>query len=145
MPIPTPTETTPRDAAEALVRAYYAAFNAGDRAAMCALLAEDVAHDVNQGGRRTGLAAFRAFMAQMDAAYEERLEEVVVMADASGRRAAAEFTVVGRYLRTEPGLPAASGQAYRLPAGAFLDVAGGRITRVTTYYNLQDWIAQVSA
>lgn len=145
MPIPAPQEATPRDAAEALVRAYYAAFNAGDRAAMCALLAEDVAHDVNQGGRRTGLAAFRAFMAQMDAAYEERLEDVVVMADATGRRAAAEFVVVGRYLRTEPGLPEARGQAYRLPAGAFLEVAAGRITRVTTCYNLQEWIRQVSA
>jgi steroid delta-isomerase-like uncharacterized protein len=135
----------PRADAEALVRRYYAAFNAGDRAAMCALLAEDVAHDVNQGGRRIGLPAFRAFMAQMDAAYEERLEDVVVMADATGTRAAAEFVVVGRYLRTEPGLPEARGQSYRLPAGAFLDVAGGRITRVTTHYNLQDWIRQVSA
>lgn len=135
----------PRGAAETLVRAYYDAFNAGDRAAMCALLAGDVAHDVNQGGRRHGLAAFRAFMAEMDAAYEERLEDIVVMADATGRRAAAEFVVAGRYLRSEPGLPAARGQAYRLPAGAFLEIAGGKIARVTTYYNLQDWIRQVSA
>jgi steroid delta-isomerase-like uncharacterized protein len=141
---PTPTQA-PRDAAEALVRAYYAAFNAGDRDGMCALLAEDVAHDVNQGGRRVGLDDFRAFMAGMDAAYEERLEEMVVMADTSGTRAAAEFVVAGRYLRTEPGLPEARGQAYRLPAGAFLELAGGRITRITTYYNLPEWIRQVSA
>jgi steroid delta-isomerase-like uncharacterized protein len=139
------TETTQRAAAEALVGAYYTAFNAGDRAAMCALLSPDVAHDVNQGGRRIGLPAFRAFMAQMDAAYEERLEDIVVMADATGTRAAAEFVVVGRYLRTEPGLPDARGQAYRLPAGAFLEIEGGTIARVTTYYNLQDWMAQVSA
>lgn len=151
MPIPSqpaPTtghEATPRAAAEALVRAYYAAFNAGDRAAMCALLHGDVAHDVNQGGRRTGLAAFKAFMAQMDAAYEERLDDLVVMADATGRRAAAEFVVVGRYLRTEPGLPEARGQAYRLPAGAFLAIEDGRIVRVATHYNLPAWIAQVSA
>jgi len=135
---------SPRDAAEALVRAYYAAFNTGDREGMAALLSPDVAHDVNQGGRRLGLAAFRDFMAQMDAAYQERLEEIVVMADASGARAAAEFVVVGRYLRSEAGLPEARGQPYRLPAGAFLTLEGGRIARVTTYYNLQDWIAQVS-
>ena len=145
MPDPTRSDARPREGAEALIRTYYEAFNAGDRAAMCALLAEGVVHDVNQGGRRTGLAAFRAFMAQMDAAYEERLEDVVVMADASGRRAAAEFVVIGRYLRTEPGLPEARGQVYRLPAGAFLEIAGGRIMRVTTYYNLQDWVRQVSA
>ncbi len=133
----------PRAAAEALVAAYYAAFNARDRAGMYALLADDLVHDVNQGMRRVGLAEFRAFMAQMDAAYDERLEEVVVMADATGRRAAAEFMVVGRYLRTEEGLPEATGQAYRLPAGAFLEIARGKITRITTYYNLRDWIRQV--
>jgi steroid delta-isomerase-like uncharacterized protein len=131
-------------ATEALVRAYYAAFNAGDRAAMLGLLAEDVVHDVNQGGRRQGKEAFRAFMSQMDAAYDERLDDVVVMVDGSGTRAAAEFTVRGRYLRSEAGLPEARGQVYRLPAGSFLEVREGKITRVTTYYNLQDWIAQVS-
>ncbi len=131
-------------ATEAMVRAYYAAFNAGDRAAMLGLLAEDVVHDVNQGGRRQGKEAFRAFMAQMDAAYEERLDDLVVMVEGSGTRAAAEFTVLGRYLRTEPGLPEARGQVYRLPAGSFLEVREGKIRRVTTYYNLQDWIAQVS-
>lgn len=129
---------------ERLIRAYYAAFDAGDREAMLALLADDVAHDVNQGGRRQGKPAFRAFLAQMDAAYAERIEDLVVMVDATGTRAAAEFTVVGQYLRTDPGLPEARGQAYRLPAGAFLAVRDGRITRVTTHYNLQDWIAQVS-
>jgi steroid delta-isomerase-like uncharacterized protein len=129
--------------AERLARAYFEAFNAGDRAAMCALLADNVAHDVNQGGRRVGKEAFRAFLAQMDAAYRERLEDLVVMADAAGTRAAAEFTVVGEYLRTEPGLPEARGQAYRLPAGSFLEIRDGKISRVTTYYNLQDWIRQV--
>jgi hypothetical protein len=32
-----------------------------------------------------------------------------------------------------------------LPAGAFFDLEGGLISRVTVYYNLTDWIAQVSA
>lgn len=131
--------------AERLIRDYYAAFDAGDRAAMCALVADDVAHDVNQGERRHGIAAFRAFLAQMDAAYAERIEDLVVMVDRSGSRAAAEFTVVGQYLRSEPGLPEAKGQTYRLPAGAFFTLRDGRIARITTYYNLNDWIRQVSA
>ena len=50
-----------------------------------------------------------------------------------------------RYLATDPGLPQAHGQTYVLPAGAFFDVAGGKITRITTFYNLADWVAQVSA
>jgi steroid delta-isomerase-like uncharacterized protein len=66
------------------------------------------------------------------------------MGDASATRFAAEFTVVGKYLKADAGMPAAHGQMYRLPAGAFLMVEQGKITRVTTYYNLQEWLQQVS-
>lgn len=128
---------------EALIRAWYTAFDAGDREGMLALLAEDVAHDVNQGPREVGKPAFRAFLGQMDRCYRERILDLVVMVDGSGTRAAAEFVVEGEYLATDSGLPPARGQRYRLPAGAFFAVEGGRITRVTTHYNLQDWIAQV--
>ena len=131
--------------ATALIRAYLDAFNRGDRAAMLALLAEDVAHDVNQGGREVGRDAFAAFMARMDRCYRERLVDIVVMAEPSGTRAAAEFIVEGAYLATDEGLPEARGQTYRLPAGAFYDIRSGRIARVTMHYNLADWIAQVSA
>jgi len=130
-------------AARLLVEAYYAAFNAGDRQAMLALLGEDVVHDLNQGPRETGRAAFAAFMQRMDACYRERLDDVVVMASADGRRAAAEYMVHGQYLGDDAGLPPARGQTYRLPGGAFFEIADGRITRVTNYYNLEDWTAQV--
>lgn len=131
--------------AAALIAAYLDAFNRGDRTAMLGLLAEDVAHDVNQGGREVGLDAFAAFMARMDRCYRERLVDIVVMADAAGTRAAAEFIVDGAYLATDEGLPEARGQTYRLPAGAFYAIRDGRITRVTMHYNLADWIAQVGA
>ena len=130
---------------ERLVRAYYAAFDDGDREAMLALLAEDVIHDVNQGPREVGKPAFRAFLAKMDHSYREAIRELVVMVDGTGTRAAAEFRVEGEYLATDAGLPEARGQRYSLPAGAFFAVAQGRITRVTTYYNLQDWLRQVGA
>lgn len=127
----------------ALIRAYLDAFNRGDREGMLALLAEDVAHDINQGGRETGRDAFAAFMARMDRCYRERLADIVVMADATGTRAAAEFIVEGEYLATDAGLPPAAGQRYRLPAGAFYAIRDGRIARVTMHYNLQNWIRQV--
>ncbi|KAF1689652.1 ketosteroid isomerase-related protein [Pseudoxanthomonas taiwanensis] len=137
-------DTSRQDAAIALVRAYYDAFNRGDRAAMLDLLAEDVVHDLNQGARETGREAFAAFMRRMDTCYREQLHEVVVMASADGSRAAAEYVVHGEYLRDDAGLPPARGQRYVLPGGAFFEVRDGRIARVTNYYNLQDWIAQVS-
>jgi len=134
-----------RAEALALVERYYAAFNAGDGEDMLACLSEDVAHDINQGGRQVGKAAFRSFLAHMDRCYRERLTQVVLMADEAGGRIAAEFVVHGEYLATDDGLPDANGQRYELPAGAFITVADGAITRISVYYNLADWIAQVSA
>lgn len=108
------------------------------------LLADDVVHDVNQGGRELGRERFAAFMQRMNASYRERIEDLVVMSNPEGTRAAAEFTVHGTYLQTDHGLPEARGQTYTLPAGAFFELREGKVARVTNYYNLDDWIAQVS-
>ncbi len=127
-----------------VIRAYYDAFNRGDWESMLALLTDDVAHDLNQGPRETGREAFRSFLARMDASYSEQLRDIAVMASADGTRAAAEYVVHGTYKASDAGLPEARGQQYVLPGGAFFEVRGGRIARVTNYYNLEDWIAQVS-
>lgn len=127
-----------------LVTAYYAAFNRGDWDGMCAFLAEDVAHDLNQGTRETGRATFRAFLDRMNRSYKEQLRDIVVLAGPGGR-AGAEYVVEGQYLATDEGLPPATGQRYTLPGGAFFDIANGKITRVTNYYNLADWLKQVGA
>ena len=113
--------------------------------AFLALLCDDVEHDINQGDRETGKAAFADFMAKMNRHYREQLVDMEIMANAAGTRAAAEFVVLGEYLSTDEGLPEAAGQTYRLPAGAFFDIRDGKVARVTNYYNLEDWIAQVSA
>lgn len=134
---------TATDAIET-VKAYYAAFNAKDWDGMAAVLADDFRHDVNEGSARGGKEKFADFLAHMDRCYDETLTDIVVMASADGARAAAEFTVNGTYKQTDGDLPPASGQTYRLPAGAFFALSGGKISRVTTYYNLQEWIRQVS-
>jgi len=126
-----------------LIESYYDAFNRQDYAAMLALIADDVIHDINQGGREVGKPLFQKFIERMDRAYRERLEDLFVLADSSGRRFAAEFSVLGTYLQADPGFPEANGQSYRLPAGAFFEVEAGKIKRVTTYYNLQEWLNQV--
>ena len=132
-----------RNTAIELVQRYYAAFNLGQREAMLDCLADDVAHDINEGGREIGKAAFAAFLERMDRCYSERVEDLVILASDEGHRAAAEFTVHGRYLATDEGLPPAAGQSYVLPAGAFFTIAEGRIARLTMYYNLADWTRQV--
>jgi steroid delta-isomerase-like uncharacterized protein len=126
------------------IATYYAAFNAGDAAGMLACVTDDVEHRVNEGGIRRGKAAFAELCSHMGVSYREELRDIVIFTTDDGLRAAAEFVVHGTYLQTDPGLPEARGQTYVLPAGAFFDLKGGRISRVTTFYNLADWIAQVS-
>ncbi len=126
-----------------LIEDYYAAFNGGDMDAFLSLLTDDVIHDINQGRREIGKEAFTQFMACMNHNYKEQLVDMAIMATADGKRAAAEFVVLGEYLRTDEGLPEAQGQKYKLPAGAFFDIRDGKVARITNYYNLQDWIAQV--
>ena len=127
-----------------LIESYYAAFNNGDIAAMVALLTEDVRHDINQSGAETGKTAFTAFLHEMNRCYRERLTDIVIMTEPGGARAAAEYVVHGEYLQAGHGMPEAHGQAYVLPGGAFFTIRGGRIARVTNYYNLPDWLAQVA-
>ena len=128
-----------------LIGNYYTAFNRGDWEAMLGLLDEDVVHDLNQGSRERGREAFSAFLARMDRCYSEQLRNVVVMSSPDGARAAAEYVVHGSYKIADAGLPPAHGQNYVLPGGAFFEIRDGRIARVTNYYNLQDWLAQVGA
>ena len=128
-----------------LISTYYAAFNAADTAGMLACVSDDIEHRVNEGAIRHGRALFAEFCSHMGVSYRETLRDIEVFSNAAGRRAAAEFVVHGEYLQTDPGLPAAHGQRYILPAGAFFDIENNKITRITTFYNLADWIAQVSA
>lgn len=127
-----------------ILKTYFDAFNAGDTEAMLACLTEDVAHHVNEGDLRVGKDRFADFCAHMSRCYDETLTDMVIFSNADETRGAAEFTVNGTYLETDDGLPTARGQTYSLPAGSFFDMRGGLISRVTTRYNLRDWMAQVS-
>ncbi len=126
------------------IQSYFDAFNAGDVDGMLACLSDDIAHHVNEGQVRVGKEKFAEFYAHMNRCYRETLTDMVIFQAEGGTRASAEFVVNGTYLQTDEGLPEANGQTYRLPAGSFFDLKDGKITRVTTYYNLADWIRQVS-
>lgn len=127
------------------IETYFTAFNAGETDKMLDCLADDIAHHVNEGQVREGKENFAAFNDHMTRCYKEELTDMVIFVNEDGTRAAAEFIVNGTYLATDEGLPEAKGQTYRLPAGSFFSLLDGKITRVVTYYNLADWIRQVSA
>lgn len=136
---------TPQTRALAALHTYYATFNSGDREGLLHLLTEDVVHDINQGATETGKEAFRMFLERMDRCYHEQVEDLVVFANEEGTRGAAEFYIRGEYRVTDSDLPPASGQTYHLRVGAFFELREGSVARVTNYYNLGEWIQQVSA
>ena len=132
-----------RTAAIDLIQAYYEAFNAKDWDGMVSCVGDNIHHDVNEGGVRGGKEKFRAFLVHMDTCYDETLTDLQYFANDAGTRGAAEFIVNGTYKETDGDLPQAKGQTYRLPAGAFFEFDNCSISRVTTYYNLSNWIEQV--
>jgi steroid delta-isomerase-like uncharacterized protein len=126
------------------IRAYYAAFNTKDWDAMLACVHDEVVHNPNQRVSRQGKALFREFILNQVKSIDEQLSDVVVFtSEASPNRVAAEYFVNGTYLVAEPGYPAAHGQTYKLPGGAFFEIKDGLIAKITNYYNLQDWFTQV--
>ena len=111
---------------------------------MLGLLHDEIRHEPNQGDPRIGLEKFTEFLQMMDTSYEETLTNMIFFTASDDTRVAAEFTVNGIYKKGEEGMPEAHGQSYVLPAAAFLEVKDGKISRVTTYYNLPHWISLVS-
>ena len=131
------------NATESLIKSYYGAFNAKKFNDMLALLTDDIIHDTNQGDRSVGKQVFTSFLADMDKYYDEFLDNMVIMTNADGTRASAEFICNGTYKVTCEGLPPARGQKYKLPVGCFFEIKEGKIARITNYYNLPDWVNQV--
>lgn len=127
----------------ATVKEYYHAFNSQDWPTMLSFLDPKVKHDINQGDCEVGLPKFKKFLAIMDEHYTEKVEDLVIMASEDGERVAAEFFIKGIYKKTAKGLPKAKKQKYHIRVGAFFEFKGDKISRVTNYYNLNDWIACV--
>jgi len=127
-----------------LIKQYYDAFNRQDMKAFLNCLSDNVVHVINQRGCQKGKDAFSKFMDHMNHCYKETAMDLVIMVNEDGSRAAAEFIIEGTYLVTDEGLPEAKQQQYRLPVGAFFSIDDNKISRVTNYYNMQDWLDQVT-
>ena len=128
-----------------IIEQYYAAFNRGDLTNFFDLLDDDIIHEINQGQCEVGKAAFQKFMEHMQSCYQETVTDLVIFSHPDNTRAAAEFLVQGRYIKTDKGFPEARNQTYEIPAGAFFEIREGKITRITNYYNVQEWVKMISA
>jgi steroid delta-isomerase-like uncharacterized protein len=126
-----------------LISNYYDFFNKKDYQGMLSLLSHDIVHEINQGGSEKGIEAFHKFLNTMDFHYDERLTNIEICVNQKADRAAAEFVCHGCYKNTANGLPPAKNQKYEIAVGTFFEIQSGKISRITNYYNLNNWIAQV--
>ncbi len=126
-----------------LIQSYYDFFNTENWEGMLSLLDENIRHDENQGAAHYGIEKFREFLSHMEDCYQEKLENIVIMVDNSGKYASSKFIVNGKYIKTDRNLPEANGQEYSLEAGTFFELSEGKISRITTFYNLNEWLQLV--
>lgn len=127
-----------------IIQQYYEYFNQKNWQGMLSLLHPEVRHESNQGDVRIGIGKFTDFLKKMNDCYDEKLTDIVFFTEPSQERIAVEFTVNGIYKKADEDLPPAHNQSYVLPAAAFLELKEGKISRVTTYYNLTLWLELVS-
>ncbi|MEZ5162681.1 MAG: nuclear transport factor 2 family protein [Fimbriimonadaceae bacterium] len=125
-----------------LMRTYVDFFNAADEDGLLGTLHPEVVHEINEGGQEIGLEAFRKFREHMNSCYKEQLKGVVYFEN--GDRGAIEFICEGEYISTDGNLPVANGQKYAIRAAAFFEMKEEKLSRVTSFYNLREWIAAVS-
>lgn len=127
-----------------LIARYFEVFNAGDAAAMLALVDDNIEHDINQGKTQFGKTKFEAFLRHMNVCYKEDIKDLVIMTNENGKNVSAEFMVHGTYLKTDGTLPKANNQKYSIRAGSFFEVKNNKILRISTFYNLPGWIELVT-
>lgn len=134
-----------RQRAVETLKRLFVALNAGERDAALACLTGDVAFDTFEGTREIGRERVRWVLAERGRFFRETMRDLVLMADESGRRAAAEFTLRGLYQGQAPGLPEATGQAFSVPGGAFFDIEDdGLVARASFVMNTAELTRQLA-
>jgi steroid delta-isomerase-like uncharacterized protein len=128
-----------------IVKKYYAAYNAGDAQAEAALMSESVLHESNQGKSTVGRKHYLEFSQSGKDSYKEKCTNIEYFTGANPENVLAESTVVGHYVKSVDGYPKAKNQRYQLRVVESFEVKNGQITRLSTFYNEQDWIRQISA
>lgn len=126
-----------------LIESYYKAFNEQNADGMMACLHDEIHHDMNQGATQVGKQKFAQFLEHMNECYREKLKDIVIMTSENEDKAAASFIVDGIYLKTDGSLPPAKNQKYEIKAGTFFEFKSNLISRITTCYNLPEWISLV--
>ncbi len=125
---------------KALIQKYYELFNQKNWDAFLSLLDKDVVHEINHGDKEIGVNRFKKFLERMNNSYEEKISDITIYSCDLSNHFATQYTVNGKYLKTDEGLPPAKGQTYELRGAAFFEIEDGKVKVITNYYNLKEWL-----
>ncbi|MFZ4714445.1 MAG: nuclear transport factor 2 family protein [Bacteriovoracaceae bacterium] len=125
---------------KALIHKYYESFNQKNWDQFLGMLDQNVVHEINHGDKEIGINKFKKFLDRMNNCYEEKISDITIYSCDRSNLYATQYTVTGTYLKTDEGLPPAKGQTYELKGAAFFEVEENKITLVTNYYNLKEWL-----
>lgn len=132
------------DLANKLVQNYYDAIAAKDLSLFLELLTDDVVHEINQGLVEKGKALFKTFMEKQFSCGDQHIQNLIVFSSPDGKYATSRFTCSGKYTKSESGYPLATGQFWEIPVVSYFEIRENQFSHVAVYYNLADWINQVS-
>jgi len=122
-----------------------AAVNSGDVDQVLALFTDDGLWEevaiglAARGPDEIGAHLERLFMAVPDITFD------VTSSFVAGDRAVAEWTVSGTYSSDFPGLPPAAGQRFSFRGASVFELANGKITRYTEYWDAYIFLVQLGA
>jgi steroid delta-isomerase-like uncharacterized protein len=137
-PAPADRVTNPRPLFEAFVQAW----NRHDLASLDTLIAGDaIAEDLGLGFQGEGPTAFKDFMRHTLVMIPD-LSRSTTNVVAEGSKLAAEWTLSGTYTGDTPRGPV-KGKRFSLRGASAMVTYGGRITRFSDYYNLDQFYRQL--
>lgn len=83
-------------------------------------------------------------MKKVNDSFDETLDNIIILISNDGQFAAAHWIDHGKYYKDYPGMDvSAKNQTYVIPGGHFFEIKNGKLSRVTTYYNLVDFMKQI--
>jgi steroid delta-isomerase-like uncharacterized protein len=126
-----------------LIQKYYEYFNSKEWENFFKLLDTNIIHEINQGNKEIGINLFKKFLNRMNECYDEKISNIIIFNSDLQNLYAVQYTVSGIYLKTDHGLPAAHGQTYEIRGAAFFEIENQKITAITNYYNLNEWIEMI--
>jgi steroid delta-isomerase-like uncharacterized protein len=128
-----------------LIQSYYQTFNERDLEGFLKTLHPEVIHDTFLGETEIGVDAFRKYMKMCFDCVKETVRDLKVLSSQDGTDVAVKFTCDGEYIKTVKNYPEARNQKYSVQCHAFFEIRDDLIYRVTSYFNENDWAAQLAA